>query len=122
MIKFLIIFLCSFSIIISGQNWKLENNPYNMLYKNPYDRAGSRAEQEINRDINNVEKIINSSMKIYEHFEDDNNDLNIEEENSNYSSGSPGAPGEPVPIDDDLFLLFSALIIILFFNRKRILT
>ena len=72
MTKFLILLLCSLSIVISGQNWKFESNPYNNPYRNPYDNTSSKAESDINRDMKNVKKIINSSTKIYEHFSSDN--------------------------------------------------
>lgn len=117
--KFWIILLCSLSIVISGQNWKMDSNPYNNPNRNPYDKATSKAEREITNDMNNIKKIISSSTKIYEHFKDDNNEVSVDEENSDFG---PGAPGEPVPIDKNLILLIiTAIIIICIYSKKRIL-
>ena len=118
MTKFLILLLCSLSIVISGQNWKFESNPYNNPYRNPYDNTSSKAESDINRDMKNVKKIINSSTKIYEYFSSDNDtDVSVEEENN---ASAPGAPGEPVPIDEKIMMLFFAAIAIVIFYKKHL--
>lgn len=116
--KLCTIFLCIFSIMILGQNWNLETNPFNNPHRNPYDNSSTKKEQEIKRDINNVNKIIRNSTVIYEHFKDDGAE-NPEETQNNASF--PGAPGEPVPIDDYLILLMIAgfaLVIIYTKNRE----
>lgn len=121
--KFWIILLCSFSLVISAQDWKFENNPFNQPYRNPYETSSTKAQQEINRDMNNVKKIIRSSTKIYEHFKNNEvGDHNNIQENEETSNSSPGAPREPVPIDDNLILLMlSALALIFVCNKNKIL-
>ncbi len=118
--KLCTIFLCIFSILILGQNWNLETNPFNNPYRNPYENSSAKKEQEIKRDIDNVKKIIRNSTVIYEHFKDERV-KSPEETQNNANASFPGAPGEPVPIDDYLILLMIAgfaLVIIYTKNRE----
>lgn len=87
--------------------------------RRPYEELRRRSEENINRDVNNAKSIINNSASIYGEIR--------KEELSNKTSGSPGAPGEPVPINNYIvqsFLLALALIImfcgkIRMYNQNR---
>ena len=116
--KLCTIFLCIFSILILGQNWDLETNPFNNPYRNPYENSSAKKEQEIKRDIDNVNKIIRNSTVIYEHFKDE---CVNSPEYFLYIVSFSGAPGEPVPVDNYLILLMIAgfaLVIIYTKNRE----
>jgi len=109
---FLLIFL---SVLIFSQNWQSNNNPYNNPNRRPYDDLSKRSEQQINQDMNNLKKIINSSGQIYEHFKEEEEVAEKQQDPS-----GPGAPGEPVPIDKYEGLLFiAAVLMIVLMSKKR---
>lgn len=108
---FLLIFL---SAVIFSQSWQSNNNPYNNPNRRPYDDLSKRSEQQINRDMNNLKKIINSSGQIYEHFKEEEE---LAEKQQNASG--PGAPGEPVPVDQyQLILMIIGLLMILMLRKR----
>ena len=118
--KLCTIFLCIFSILILGQNWDLETNPFNNPYRNHYENSSAKKEQEIKRDIDNVNKSIRNSTVIYEHFKDER--VKSPEETQNNAS-FPGAPGEPVPVDNYLILLMiTGFAFIIIFRKNREVT
>lgn len=112
--KLCVLILLCLSTLIFGQNWQ-SNNPYNNPTRGPYDNLSKNSERQINQEMSDLKKIINSSRQIYEHFKDDN-DVAVQEESD---SVGPGAPGEPVPINQyQLLLLLSGFVIALLSTKR----
>lgn len=67
--KIRITFLCILFVIISGQDWKMENNPFNQMNSRSDGISNSWKKNEINHEKKNACKIINSSSINDNYFE-----------------------------------------------------
>lgn len=103
------IFLLGIFTSYTPQSWASDENIFNNSQRTAYEDLSKKKEREINHDMSNVKTIINKSTFIYEHFKEQN----VAEEQKNSSFG-PGAPGEPVPIDRHLHILWIAAILLCF--------
>lgn len=83
--------------------------------KRPYEELRKRSEDAINRDMVNVRSIINNSGSIYGQIKEQQAKENGQE------ASSPGAPGEPVPIDKNIVQLFLVALVILVLLSGRII-
>jgi hypothetical protein len=107
------------SLILMAQSWEYNSNknPFNNSNREIYDQENKKSEREINQEMNNVKTAIKKSEAIYNFFQNDSNEVQNQDEEQNASG--PGAPGEPVSIDNQLIILFSAAIgIFLLYFRK----
>lgn len=106
--KLYMIFFFGIVTSYTAQSWSSDDNIFNNSQRTAYEDLSKKKEREINRDMNNVKTIINKSTFIYEHFKEENA---AEEQKSFFG---PGAPGEPVPIDRHLNILWIAGILFCF--------
>lgn len=123
----LMLFVSSFLLTFS-QTWN-SNYPDNVFkdsYRSPYDnqydyhdseqQLYQKKEREIVQEAEYVRIILNGTKNIFIQAEQDRSAARPSDESA---GNSPGAPGEPVPVDNNIFiLLFTALIIMIIQKRN----
>lgn len=124
----LILFVLS-SLLAYSQSWdsNYQDNVFKNTYGSPYDnqfdhhdsekQLYQKKEREIAQEAGYVRIILDGTTNIFSQAEHDCSATRYSDALAGYS---PGASGEPVPIDNYILaLLFAALIIILIFQERN---
>jgi hypothetical protein len=110
-LQFVILLLLS-SFLLS-QSWSQNNNSFNRPSRKIYEDLSKKKEEEINRDMGNIKRIVNQTGSIVTQLQEENDEDDIKQ-----NIGGPGAPGEPIPIDKYKGLLFLLGLIIIIYKKK----
>ncbi len=115
------------SLLAYSQTWdgnypdNVFKDTYRMPYENSYDRQDHEQQlyqkkgREIAQEAEDVRIILNGTRNIFGQTE---HDFSVESQDESLADNSPGAPGEPVPINDDKIILIIAAIVIIIFQKR----
>ncbi len=118
--KLQFIILLFFSSFLLSQSWSQDNNYFNNPNRGVYDELARKKEQEINRDMGNIRRVVNQTGNIATQLQENETTQNAGPgaPGEPIPSGGPGAPGEPVPIDKYKSLLFLLALTLIISNKE----
>ena len=117
------------SFLVFSQVWENSypdntfKNTYRTAYENTYNHSDDeqqlykKKETEIALEAGYVKTALNGVKNIFENTQNDNS---VDRQANGSAISVPGAPGEPVPIDDNILILFFTALSVMIFRHKNI--